>query len=69
MFTELDAPLKTSGESDPLEEWMSSGVMNCEDPVKWWSTQLESKASAVHPSLAKMAVDLLSSPGITHFLL
>lgn len=64
MFAELDAPLETGAASDPLEDWMSSGIMNCEDPVEWWTTQLESKASTVNPALARMAIDLLSCPGM-----
>lgn len=64
MFASLDAPLSGTTASDPLEDWMTSGVIDCKDPVVWWSNQLDSKASTVHPALARMAIDLLSTPGM-----
>lgn len=53
--------------TDPLELWMSSGVIDCKDPVMWWSSQLDSKVSMVDPALARMAIDLLSAPGMFYF--
>lgn len=64
----MNAPLVDTVGSDPLELWMSSGIIDCKDPVMWWSSQLDSKVSVVDPALARMAIDLLSAPGMFDLL-
>jgi hypothetical protein len=64
-FAELDAFTSDPTAGDALDEWLSSPPLGTvSDPIAWW-TAME---AAGHP-LARMALDFLSTPGMSWLLL
>ncbi|KAJ3817739.1 hypothetical protein F5880DRAFT_1466505, partial [Lentinula raphanica] len=59
-FSELDAPI-VSSDRDPFDDFVS-GSSTEEDPIHYWSLELEASRNPVKKALARMALDFLSAP-------